>query len=792
MTIKDFLAPLAWGLGVAAKRTAMTLIVMILTATTAWAVVGSYTLNIESLYDNDVYMFTVEYDYMRDGYYITLNTPYFEERFNRQGDHHIIGYGYSSTGNPTIATNAEIQLTENPTTLYAFWDDSPHWEISDSGHTLTFYGDYVMENYDEHSAPWAKYYNDVTTIIINEGMTAIGDYAFYGFMMLMSVSLPSTLTSIGDSAFMNCNVMTSIEIPSNVSEIKQAAFAGSGLTSIDIPASVTTIGAQAFRCSGLASVTVCATTPPALGENAFNDNTQGRKIYVPGEALDTYKNAEDWSEYADDILPYGIPYIDADGNTAYRSDYIEITSDLNTIIEGKWYVVNSDVNFNLPIMSGPCSFILCDGKTLNSYIGISKDGQFTIYGQTEGSGQLKTDSEIKFENSPIIINGGTISANRIEGRGITIRRGSVTATANGVGNCGIKSNQGITITGGQITATSTGEGGYGISAADGITLGWTNASDFITASSYNGTVTIAEGKAFADEDGNIYSGTISDPSVLNGKKLTPAIIMMDNADNCDAIKKYEYQQLSVQLQGRTLYRDGDWNTLSLPFDLGDSKASKDHWFDGTPLEGATVMTLDVSENSGTGFDANTGTLTLNFAGVDKIEGGKPYIVKWGTTENHPATDLQNPVFQSVTIEDISTTLKSHDGSVSFYSFFFPTDIEGNSYLYLGAHNKLYWPSTERTMNAFRAYFKLNNGITAGEPAEPGATSGSNAPSITNFVLGFGDDGETTGIIEAEANSSLFTPHSSLSGWYDLQGRKLQSKPSTKGIYILNGNKVVIK
>ena len=107
----------------------------------------------------------------------------------------------------------------------------------------------------------------------------------------------------------------------------------------------------------------------------------------------------------------------------------------------------------------------------------------------------------------------------------------------------------------------------------------------------------------------------------------------------------------------------------------------------------------------------------------------------------------------------------------------------------GAGNKLYWPSADRTMNSFRAYFQLN-GITAGD-VQGGGDSGG-LVSISSYVLGFGDDSETTGIIEVEANSSLFTLHSSLSAWYDLQGRKLQGNPSQKGIYINNGRKVVIK
>ena len=82
----------------------------------------------------------------------------------------------------------------------------------------------------------------------------------------------------------------------------------------------------------------------------------------------------------------------------------------------------------------------------------------------------------------------------------------------------------------------------------------------------------------------------------------------------------------VAIAGRTLWKDGDWNTLCLPFDVALA---------GSPLEGATVMELDNREGSGTGFDATTGILTLNFVDISPsgeqvglMTAGRPYIVKW--------------------------------------------------------------------------------------------------------------------------------------------------------------------
>lgn len=87
------------------------------------------------------------------------------------------------------------------------------------------------------------------------------------------------ITSIGEGAFIDCR----------------------GLTSINIPNSVTSIGKQAFRgCTGLTSITISNTTPPTLGDEAFN-NTNNSPIYVPSESVNTYKSTENWSTYADRI-----------------------------------------------------------------------------------------------------------------------------------------------------------------------------------------------------------------------------------------------------------------------------------------------------------------------------------------------------------------------------------------------------------------------------------------------------------------------------------------------------------
>ena len=109
------------------------------------------------------------------------------------------------------------------------------------------------------------------------------------------------MANFGNSAFRNCSNLTAVTIAEGVSSIGNYAFQDcSELTEIVFPASVTSIGMYSFRyCSKLAKVYIYAPSLTKYGNDAFKDNAEGRKIYVPASALETYKT--EWDDYADDI-----------------------------------------------------------------------------------------------------------------------------------------------------------------------------------------------------------------------------------------------------------------------------------------------------------------------------------------------------------------------------------------------------------------------------------------------------------------------------------------------------------
>ena len=88
--------------------------------------------------------------------------------------------------------------------------------------------------------------------------------------------------------------------------------------------------------------------------------------------------------------------------------------------------------------------------------------------------------------------------------------------------------------------------------------------------------------------------------------------------NSSIITNNNEKTWNVTFSGRTIYSDGDWNTLCLPFNMSESQIAS------SPLAGYTIKSLDGTQSN---LDGN-GKLTLRFNTATTIEAGRPYIVKW--------------------------------------------------------------------------------------------------------------------------------------------------------------------
>lgn len=207
-------------------------------------------------------------------------------------------------------------------------------------------------------------WKQLNSVELHDGITSIGDSAFRLCTSLKSISIPQSVTSIGSFAFQSCTSIESINIPSGVKTINSytfsscsnenvniiisegvevisnAAFASSGITSIIIPASVTELYYDAFNyCSNLSSVYCMGAPAKAVNwsyGNAFENNAEGRKIYVPGAYLYEYTKASGWSKYSADIEIM---------STSAENTIVYTTSD------NKALTISEYADFGAPILS---------------------------------------------------------------------------------------------------------------------------------------------------------------------------------------------------------------------------------------------------------------------------------------------------------------------------------------------------------------------------------------------------------------------------------------------------------
>ena len=254
--------------------------------------------------------------------------------------------------------------------------ESVAWSLDDSG-VLTISGTGDMADYDYdydfdfgawqgQKAPWDAYAAVITSVIIESGVTSIGEQAFSSCTSLTSVTIPDSVTSIGDKAFYDCTSLTSVTIPGSVTSIGDNAFYDcTSLSTVTIPDSVTSIGNAAFyKCAALDTVIVKGTTPPALLELVFFYTDHNIKIYVPAASVDDYKSDENWSAYADRIESKV-----ESGNCGAQGDNVKWELDLVTgvlTISGEgamadyeeqtapWYAFNKDIT-SAEIKSGVTS-----------------------------------------------------------------------------------------------------------------------------------------------------------------------------------------------------------------------------------------------------------------------------------------------------------------------------------------------------------------------------------------------------------------------------------------------------
>lgn len=256
---------------------------------------------------------------------------------------------------------------------------------------------------------------------------------------------------------------------------------------------------------------------------------------------------------------------------------------------------------------------------------------------------------------------------------------------------------------------------------------------------------------------NEWTFLMPDYDVEVGVVYDTELALSEETDNAATLEEWDGYEADVTLT-RTL-QTGGWNTLALPFNV-----------EATTLSAINAQlalasgSMTVKELTGSSFDS--GTLTLTFGDATSMKAGTPYLVK----VTPAAVNLATMPFAGAEVSKTAVTVETT--AVDFVPTLGLTEVTGDpkEILFVSSGNKLLHPTTlPDNMKGFRAYFKLKG----------------DAVNASSFTLDFGD-GETTGIDSVE-NGKLKVESSEV---YNLAGQRV-AQPA-KGVYVVNGKKVVIK
>lgn len=193
--------------------------------------------------------------------------------------------------------------------------DNLTWILDDSG-TLTISGTGNMTDwsYTQYS-PWHDNSDNIKALIIENGVTSIGNLAFTNCGNMASVVLPDSLTSIGNSAFEHCISLSTVKIPDNVTNIGNSAFwfcngltdiiignklariddgtftGCQSLSSINIPDNVTGIGSSAFENYRSLTIISIPDSLISIGDSAFSYCTKLKTIIIPNSVTEIEADA---------------------------------------------------------------------------------------------------------------------------------------------------------------------------------------------------------------------------------------------------------------------------------------------------------------------------------------------------------------------------------------------------------------------------------------------------------------------------------------------------------------------
>ena len=180
--------------------------------------------------------------------------------------------------------NAALHCTGSALVASGKCGDSASWKLDADG-VLTITGAGPMADYGAYGPWYIAHLTDIKKVVVQEGVTTIGDHAFANLSYVTSVTIPSSITSIGAHAFEKCRLGGAVTLPEGLTAIGDFAFSGSGMASLTLPESLRTIGNSAFLFCSLRELTI-PDGVTSIGTGAFyNASLTSVKLPASGVTL---------------------------------------------------------------------------------------------------------------------------------------------------------------------------------------------------------------------------------------------------------------------------------------------------------------------------------------------------------------------------------------------------------------------------------------------------------------------------------------------------------------------------
>lgn len=556
-------------------------------------------------------------------------------------------------------------------------------------------------------APWNPFHKVMTTLIVESGVTTIGDACCQGFTSLNSVTLPEGITSIGICAFNGCSALTAINLPYSLTTIYNVAFAHTGLTSIVIPEKVTKIFQLSFdNIPSLNTFVMLRTTTPLTtisSRKLIFNGTNNVTIYVPNSKVNSYQGAQYWSSYKTRIK--GWTYRLSGGESGNATLTLSSTSEMYTgsAIEPTALSLKIKADAAVPLYNTEATPAQIESITYK-------------FSETADTEVVSTNYTLTYTDDHTNVGTKTATATAVDGKDYTFD------TANPVKLDYEITKRPITITVGNVDTAVEWKASY-------------PSSDFSTDLLTVTSSTLATDHSY--KSANITaSETVTAPATKRPLTVSDVVIQ-DDSEN-DVTSNYEVTCVPGELSEKvTVNLAAGWNTFWHPASLVKPASGV------TPYIVTNVTTGGVAAEEQTYIQGNTAYLLNNT--------GSAGNVVFDVIYNQPA------------VTGMDSKFKKSEGI---------TASSSNNY-YVLKGSGFVWARSGDIPN-YKCYLDLGN--------NPALSRG-----VLDIIIGGGDG--TTGISEelivnSEENDSDV--------WYDMSGRRLDGKPSRKGLYIKNGKKTVVK